>query len=148
MNTRRLIAVITSALLLAACASPATRIKAHPDIYARATPEQQSMISRGQIALGFPPDFVRLALGEPDRITQHIDQKGTETIWHYVEFTTNGYTYAYYGGYPFYTPYGPYIGGPFGFGPTFVEAPREEKDRLRVIFKDDKVTSIEQVLKG
>lgn len=132
-----------AALGLVGCAStPASRIKDSPQIYGQATPQQQALISQGRIALGFPPAYVRLALGDPDRVTQHIDSKGTRTVWHYYDAQGDtelaGYAYS-----PFF--FDPFFGP--AFTPIYVERPPESRDRLRVIFENDKVTSVEQVLK-
>lgn len=143
--------LLASALLLSACATPATRIQQHPDIYARATPQQQALISQGRIGLGFSPAFVTLALGAPDRITERTDKTGTETVWHYVEYQYND-SFVAFGGYPFFPFYGgPYYGGPFfggAFAPVIIQSPPTEHDRLRVVFKNHEVTSIEQAVKG
>lgn len=139
-------ALLASALLLSACATPATRIRQHPDIYARATPQQQALISQGRIGLGFSPAFVALALGAPDRITERTDKTGTETVWHYVEYQYDN-SFVAFGAYPFY----PYYGGPFfgdPFAPIIIQGPPTEHDRLRVVFKNHQVTSIEQVVKN
>jgi hypothetical protein len=144
------------ALLLAACAeTPQERIDQHKDVFSQATPEQQAMVRQGQVVVGFPQNLVQLALGEPDRITERTDDHGTETVWHYVELQdTGGY---YYGGWaawgpPFYRyspwwygggPYfGPYAGAYSTFGPEF------ERDRLRVYFRDGKVTALDRIVKG
>lgn len=143
MTIRRLLMMLSAAVLLSACATPASRIKDHPDIYARATPQQQALISQGRIALGFSPDFVRLALGAPDRITQHIDEKGTQTVWHYEDQSGDtavaGYAFSPYFFDPFFGP---------AFTPVIVERSPRDRDRLRVVFKDDKVSVIEQVVKN
>lgn len=125
-----------AALALAACATPASRIRNHPDIYAQATPAQRALIGQGRIALGFRPEFVRLALGKPDRITQRTDTSGTEIIWHYTQPQS---TVVWSGGfgYPFYDPF---------FGPSIVAIPTSGNDRLRVTFRNDAVVSIDETL--
>lgn len=129
MHYRTILLLIILSASLSACVTPETRIREHPQIYARATPKQQSLISRGRIALGFSPAFVRLALGRPDRVTERTDSKGTEVIWHYVTF--NDYTY-----YPYY----PYWYGPWP--PFIVQA--QNHDWLRVVFRNNQVVAIDQ----
>jgi hypothetical protein len=136
------------------CHHAADRIQRHPDIYAQATREQQSLITQGRIALGFTPAFVRLALGVPDRVTEQTTPKGTETVWHYLEpgYAYGGYGPGYWGGYggsPFWG--GPYWGGPY-WGPYFggayvVNPPYRDRDRVRVVFKDGRVASFNRVVK-
>lgn len=124
--------LIILSILLSGCATPEMRIRQHPQIYARATPKQQSLISRGRIALGFSPAFVRLALGRPDRVTEHTDSKGTEVIWHYVVYST----------YPYY-PYYPYWYGPWR--PVVVQS--QAYDWLRVVFRNSHVVSIDRQIR-
>src|SRR5579884_4009716 len=70
-------AILICALVLAACASPETRIRDNPELYAKLTPEQQTLVKKGQIALGMSQDAVMLALGKPNRITERTDAEGT-----------------------------------------------------------------------
>lgn len=130
MRYRMGLLLIVLSMLLSACASPEARIRQYPQIYARATPKQQLLISRGQIALGFSPAFVRLALGRPDRVTEHTDSKGTEVIWHYVTYNV----------YPYY--YSPYWYGLWP--PVVVQPPVSEHDWLRVVFRNGRVISIDR----
>jgi outer membrane protein assembly factor BamE (lipoprotein component of BamABCDE complex) len=132
-----LVAALLAALAFAGCTTPESRIRRNPEAFARLSPPQQELIRQGQISLGFDREMVRLALGEPDRVTIHTDARGTNEIWRYVEYemredlwmydTTWAYSwhrwaYPYYGGY--------YRGRPH--------------DVMRVTFRDDKVVSFEQ----
>jgi hypothetical protein len=147
------LAVALLTVLFAACATPASRIKDSPDVFAQATPEQQALIQKGQIALGFRPEFVKLALGEPDRITERTDASGTETIWHYTDVST----VPAYAGYAYYDPL--LFGPPFYYGPGFWGPPfaplayapppaAVETDRVRIIFRSNAVTAVERVVKS
>lgn len=143
----KMILVAVVAAGLASCATPQRRIQDHPQIYAKATPHQQTLISQGRIALGFSSEFVRLALGKPDRVTQHTDETGTQTVWHYLDYQRN---VTWVGGFgygslwsPFYNPfYGPF------FGPSVVVRQTPGNDRLRVTFVNGKVTAINRVVHG
>jgi hypothetical protein len=136
-------------MVLSACVTPDQRIKSHEQLFAQATPEQQALIRQGQIALGFTPDFVKLALGPPDRVTEKTDANGTETFWHYIE---DDYGYGYVGG-----GFG-YGRGPFWAGPAYgiwgpppiiaVPATGADPDRFRIRFHDGKVDSIERVVRS
>lgn len=128
--------VVAAALTLAACATPGYRIRNHPDIYAQATPAQQALISKGQIVLGFKPEFVRLALGRPDRVSQRTDAKGTEVVWHYAApQSTVVWTTGF--GYPFYDPF---------FGPNIIAVPTASNDRFSVTFRNNAVVSIDETV--
>jgi hypothetical protein len=130
--------------MFAGCATPESRIRDNPLVFAQATPEQQRLIRLGEVGLGFTPEMVRLAMGSPDHITEHEDSGGKRLIWHY-EANPN---YTYVGG-----GYGWGYGGPWywggGFAPVrVVEAPPSEPDKLRVMFADNRVVGIERIVNG
>lgn len=145
MKKARLLIALSVALLLGACAStPARRIQEHPDIYSKATPQQQALISQGRIAMGFSPAFVRLALGAPDQVTQQTNANGTEVVWHYIDYQNSSSiafsafpVFPYYG-YPYYA----------GFAPVIVQTTPVAHEWMRVVFKNHKVTAINQDLKN
>lgn len=112
MKTILKLFVLTVGLaVLAGCASPESRIKQNPQLFAQLTPEQQNLIKQGKVAVGFTPDMVRLALGEPDRVRVRTDAKGSREIWNYVTYESQegvilyrGMYHRYWGGayYPYY----------------------------------------------
>ena len=123
---------------LAGCSTPATRIKANPEVFARLTPQQQALVQAGQITLGFDQDAVKLALGDPDRVAVRTDADGETTIWHYVTYEANGqilFTGYYHTGRHWW-----------GWGaayPYYLDYPdRHVRDRFRVEFKRGLVSAI------
>lgn len=127
-------------LLVSACSTPQSRIDGNPDAFSKLTPEQQALVKQGKVGIGFDETAVKLALGNPDRISERTDTNGKSTVWRYVEYESDSgvalyrgfYHYAYapiY--YPFYTDY----------------SARRERDTLRVVFAEGKVTTIEQEVK-
>jgi hypothetical protein len=127
------------AVWLGGCASPEARIKRSPDVFARLTPEQQSLVKEGKVGIGFDADAVRLAVGKPDRVWTRTDAKGTRDVWSYTTFQDDAgaplyqgwyHTQMYPGLYPIYNP--GYRGG-------------REREYFRVVFgPDGKVTAVEQ----
>lgn len=120
------------------CATPETRIRKNPELFAQLTPEQQEMIRKGKVDLGFTAEMVRLALGEPDRLTSRKEAGGTSEVWHYITYTMptgsplyRGWYHRYYMWrdpiYPWYMDYDM----------------RRENDRFSVIFKEGKVSALE-----
>lgn len=143
MKTRNqvlgIVLVALGALWLAGCSTPASRIKANPQAFERLTPQQQALVKAGQVGLGFDFDAVKLALGDPDRVTSRTDATGETVVWHYLTYEADGrllYTGYYHSGrgwwgwpgYPYYLDY-PY---------------RQVRDRFRVEFKGGQVTAITQ----
>ena len=138
-STLSVFALATGLIVLAGCSSPQSRINQNPAIYAQLTPEQQQLIQAGKVGIGFDATMVKLALGEPDRISELTDASGTSEIWSYVTYEDadglllyRGYYHRYYYGrgdpfYPYYLAY-----------PT-----RREHERFRVDFRDGKVVRIE-----
>ena len=71
-------------LALAGCATtPAERIAKNPADYAAWPPDVQARVKAGEVAPGFTPEQVRMALGEPDHIYTLTTEKGTEEVWAY-----------------------------------------------------------------
>ena len=129
-----------AAFSLVGCATPASRIKKNPELFASYSPEQQDLIKQGKVALGFDFEAVRLALGAPDRVRTHTSNDGTSQIWSYVTYETpdgmplyRGWYHRYYRwGDPVYPWYLGYDG-------------RREHEHFRVVFdRLGHVTSIEQ----
>ena len=148
------ILMLVIAVAFAGCSStPASRIKANPQLSASIAPADQALIKQGQIALGFTPDMVKLALGKPDIIAQ--PNSSTE-IWRYQKYKSAPYTYTYATTHP-YGPNGPYV-SPYLF-PSLTPPPSSLNagtgtpysrtdwntvigDYLRVTFSNGRVTAI------
>ena len=75
------------ALLLAGCATPEKRIQQNQDVFDTFPVAAQARIRGGQIDLGFTPDMVRIALGEPHRQTLRRSAEGETEIWFYFDST-------------------------------------------------------------
>jgi hypothetical protein len=120
MNGRLISRVITlalsaSALVLSGCSTTESRINEHPEIFQSLSPNDQALVSRGQIRTGMSRDAVYLAWGSADqRVAGAMRGKSTET-WIYT--ATASYPYGGFGGYGAYGgPYGRFGYGGFGYG--------------------------------
>ncbi len=94
--------------LLGACSTPDRRIKRNQEIFDALPADRQALIREGKVAIGFTPDEVRLALGDPDQRWVRTDAKGSTEIWSYTTYDNSagvplyrGYYHRYYGGYPY-----------------------------------------------
>ncbi len=74
------------AALLAGCASPQQRIQQNQAVFDSFPVAVQARIRGGQIDLGFTPEMVRIALGEPERKVSRRAIAGNAEIWLYVDF--------------------------------------------------------------
>lgn len=86
MNRLRTACVLLPlALLLAGCATPAKRIQQNQELFDSFPVAAQARIRGGQIDLGFTPDMVRIALGEPQRKTLRRSAAGDLEVWFYLD---------------------------------------------------------------
>lgn len=81
--------VLAAVVALAGCSTPASRIKKNPELFASFPPEAQQQIQQGQIDLGFTPDMVSMALGEPNRIYNRTTTEGSVEVWSYTSKSTS-----------------------------------------------------------
>lgn len=128
--------VLVSLVLMAAgCAStPAQRIAGSKafDTYPSAIQEK---ILNGEVDVGFTEEMVRLALGEPDRVTRRETAQGDSEVWGYSERKPRiSLGFGVSGG-----------GGHTRTGAGVIVGGRDWSDgsRIRVIFRDGKVTAVE-----
>lgn len=99
--------IAMAALLTSGCATTEARIRRSQAEFDRLNPEQQQLIREGKIALGFTPEMVALAAGEPDQRWVRTDASGRTEIWSYTRYTASdgvpiytGYYHRYRGAYP------------------------------------------------
>ncbi len=129
---------------LAACSTPASRIKEDPAAFAKLTPAQQELVRKGQIELGMDRSAVELALGKPDRTRTRTTAEGSSEVWLYLAHEGDTAGSLYYGR-GFYTPYGGRWWGPgVGAGAIYYAADSESYPALKVEFRADRVTGFEQ----
>lgn len=134
----RLICVALMGLWLAGCATPDARIKKNQALFDSLPSQVQAQIREGQVALGFTPEMVKLAVGEPDRRAVRNDATGRTEVWSYTHYeAADGlpvYTGLYHRSYPGYRYYGRGI---------YTER-TEAKEYFRVEFVEGKVSVVQQ----
>jgi hypothetical protein len=129
--------LIAGLAVLTGCSTTESRIAKQPELFNRLTPEQQQMIREGRVGMGFDMDMVKLALGEPDRVRERIDQSGRSEVWTYLTYEAPNGVLLYRGWYHrgWANPYYPY----------YLDVPgRRERSRDEVVFRDGRVVSVEQ----
>ena len=138
-----LAAAAASLLWVGGCGTtPESRIAEHPDVFARLTPDEQTMVRNGKVGIGMEAEVVKLALGDPDRVTFETTAQGQTEIWHYE--TTVYYDGAFLYPGPYWHRRHPYWGGYWGAGPWAFDAPAAVYDRFRIALANGRVTSIRQ----
>ncbi len=88
MKTCLPLAVILGLLLAAGCAStPESRIHRNQEFFDTLPVADQARIRGGRIDLGYSPDMVRIALGDPQRRLARRDPAGPSEVWLYLDTT-------------------------------------------------------------
>lgn len=134
----RLVLVAASAVLfLGGCAStPESRIAGNPQVFAALAPAVQERVRRGVVEIGDTPEIVRLALGEPARVVERLDQRtGRSEIWMYVR-TAPRFSFGFGVG-----SYGRHSGVGIGVGTG--ELAFRDDEALRVEFEQGRVARID-----
>ena len=123
-------------LLLAACASsPEARIADHPAVFARFSPDVQQKIRAGRVEVGFTPEMVQLALGEPARKFVRRSDAGDTEVWSYHD---NGPRFSFGIG----VGTGGYHSG-MGAGVAMSTGGYDPEERIRVEFRNGLVSTID-----
>jgi outer membrane protein assembly factor BamE (lipoprotein component of BamABCDE complex) len=120
------------------CSTPASRIDKNPETFSRLTPDQQALIRAGKVGISFDKDMVRLALGEPERVSVRTDASGKREIWKYVSYEGSGGMIMYSGPYHRFWDYSYYP-----YYPS--RANYHAHTQMTVVFgKDGRVTRFEE----
>lgn len=128
---------IAALAFFSGCSTPEARINKNPEAFAKLTTEDQQRIREGKVAIGFTPEMVKLALGEPDKVFTRTDANGVNESWSYTTYESDGGVMLYRGFYHRYwsDPFYPY----------YMNYPsRRDREYLKVIFAEGRVSSIEQ----
>ena len=137
MRTLSIHVSFLAACLLAACAiTPEQRIQRDPTGFAALPAEQQQRAKEGSVGVGFDTAAVRIAYGEPDRIVEKETAEGASQVWVYYAVVPGFAGSAYCGPGAGYYGYNYYC-RPF--------AQTQYEERTRIVFKDGKVTSVENI---
>ncbi len=85
MNTLRFAGLALLAFLAGCASTPESRIQRNPEAFAQLPTAVQERVRRGQIDLGDSESVVLLALGEPARRLERLDQRtGASEVWIYA----------------------------------------------------------------
>ncbi len=122
------------------CSTVNSRVASAPAIMQASPEEVRRQIQAGEVAVGFTRDQVRLALGDPNGVTNRVSARGEEEVWNYQRR-------------------GPWLRLGVGVGVASGSrsggvgvgvgvGAREEEPRIRVIMVDGGVTAVERARKS
>ncbi|MDB5986558.1 MAG: hypothetical protein JWR16_1611 [Nevskia sp.] len=131
--------LLTAGLLLGACASTDSRIRDQQTAFDTYPPAVQQKIRAGEIDVGFTPEMTRMALGDPDRRYTRTTANGSDEVWAYRE-SSPAFSFGIGGG--------SFGGHGFGGGGVAMSSGGDAPDdKLRAVFENGKVVSVEKTLK-
>lgn len=78
------IALVILAFLAGCASSPQARIERNWGLYESYPIEVRERINAGQVDVGFTPEMVRMALGEPARVVERRTENETTEVWIYT----------------------------------------------------------------
>ncbi len=126
------VGALAAGLVLAGCATtPESRVEKNAAVVATWPAEIQAQVKEGKVAVGFSAEQVRVALGEPDRITTLTDAKGQREVWIYSD---RGPKFSF----------GIGVGGGSGYGGVSVgSGGRRGRAENRVTLENGRVSELE-----
>ncbi|HWA86406.1 MAG TPA: hypothetical protein VG710_09305 [Opitutus sp.] len=136
MNTHfsAMLAVLGLAVAAAGCSTVDSRMQSHRAAFDSWPAEVQRNVRAGRITLGFTPEMVRVALGDPGQVRTRSTKEGQAEVWVYYN---SGPRFSLGVGMGMATRGGAYAGG-VGVGEGY-----RDEEVLRVIFEGGKVSAIE-----
>lgn len=122
------------AMFLTSCASVESRVQKHQAAFDSWPADVREKVREGKVEVGFTPEMVRVALGDPDRLFSRTTDRGVAEGWVYFD---KGPKFSV--GLGLGTARG---NSAFGGGVTVGDDWRDE-EKLRVIFDQGRVSAIE-----
>jgi len=128
-----LVALGVAAFALVACSTIGSRVKANQALFDTYPPEVQDKILAGQIEVGFTPEMVEMAWGEPYRKDQVTGEDYAAEVWTWSRSVP---------GIGIGMGTGGYYGGNVGIGTgVLVGDEGHREDRAQVEFRNGKVVT-------
>jgi hypothetical protein len=135
MRTRGLAALLAiAAIALGACSTTGSRIRSQQELFDSYPPEVQENIRSGIVEVGYTPEMVIMALGEPDEKLAEKPEGAAAEVWIYRKSTP---------GFGIGMGTGGYVGSNVGIGTGVrVGEPARSKDRAWIEFSEGRVKRV------
>lgn len=76
--------VVAAGMVVGCISTPEKRIARNPELFGSFPPEIQANIRKGEVAIGFTPEMVQMALGVPHRVVERTTMAGETKLWIYT----------------------------------------------------------------
>jgi hypothetical protein len=145
---KRLLPLLLASMLaglLAGCDTFARRAQARADTFAALDPATRAKLEHGTIEIGYTPDMVYIALGEPDEKSETVSAATREETWIYNTYRRD-YAGTAHAGYRRFLVYDPKAKRYRVYSePVYADVYElNAQENIRVIFTDGKVSALEQ----
>lgn len=118
------------------CSTTSGRIEKNQQYFDTLSPDAQAGIRAGKVDVGYAPEMVLMALGEPDRRYTRTMEHGSSEVWAYKSKAPS---------FSFGVGMGGGGGGTsIGTGVGITTGGDRSDDKIRVIFEGGKVIGVEQ----
>ncbi|MBA4136708.1 MAG: hypothetical protein C0518_05265 [Opitutus sp.] len=136
MNLLRLFSLALIVALAGCASTPESRIQRNPQSFAQLPADVQERVRRGQIDIGDTEEVVLLALGDPVRQVERVDQRtGATRVWIYARQAPR-FSFGFGVG-----SYGRHSGGSLGVSTS--TGGYQDDEAMRVEFQQGRVVRID-----
>lgn len=130
---------------LTGCSTVSSRIEEKSSYFNTLDSTTQERLKRSAIKVGDTQDMVYIAFGQPDHVREKATGSTKETTWIYNAYYTE-YAGTHFAGYRRHVYFNPRTNARYvSLEPVYATAYRDRREEyLRVMFKDSRVSAIEQ----
>lgn len=140
-----LLSLLCFVAVLTGCSTVNSRIEEKSSYFNTLDAATQERLKRSAVKVGDTTDMVYIAFGRPDRVRERTAGASQDTTWIYNTYREE-YAGTHFAGYRRHVIYNPQNNTRrVYYDPVYVSAYREHTEEyMRVVFKDGRVTAIEQ----
>ncbi len=136
MKTLLFVLGLVLSVFATGCSTVDSRAKKHEAAFNSWSPEVQEKVKAGQVDVGFTPEMVQVALGDPERTVTRTTANGEALVWIYADKSPKFSIGLGVGSMRGSTG----VGG----GVTLGDSGWRDQEAMRVIFESGRVSAIER----